>query len=91
MTPTGHTGGRYSVGAVTKERRELPGGLVVNNPPATAGDAHSVPGLGRFSEGGRFPAGGNGNHTLVFLPGESYGQRSMSGYSPWGCKRGGHD
>ena len=24
--------------------------------------------------------------TPVFLPGESYGQRSLEGYSPWGCK-----
>ena len=24
--------------------------------------------------------------TPVFLPGESRGQRSLSGYSPWGCK-----
>ena len=24
--------------------------------------------------------------TLVFLPGKSYGQRSLVGYSPWGCK-----
>ena len=24
--------------------------------------------------------------TPVFLPGESYGQRSLAGYSPWGCK-----
>ena len=24
--------------------------------------------------------------TLVFLPGESHGQRSLVGYSPWGCK-----
>ena len=23
--------------------------------------------------------------TLVFLPGESHGQRSLVGYSPWGC------
>ena len=23
---------------------------------------------------------------LVFLPGESHGQRSLVGYSPWGCK-----
>ena len=22
----------------------------------------------------------------VFLPGESRGQRSLAGYSPWGCK-----
>ena len=25
--------------------------------------------------------------TPVFLPGESYGQRSLVGYSPWGHKR----
>ena len=24
--------------------------------------------------------------TPVFWPGESYGQRSLAGYSPWGCK-----
>ena len=24
--------------------------------------------------------------TLVFLPGESHGQKSLMGYSPWGCK-----
>ena len=24
--------------------------------------------------------------TLVFLPGEFHGQRSLGGYSPWGCK-----
>ena len=24
--------------------------------------------------------------TPVFLPGESYGPRSLAGYSPWGCK-----
>ena len=23
---------------------------------------------------------------LVFLPGESPGQRSVAGYSPWGCR-----
>ena len=25
-------------------------------------------------------------HTLVFLPGEFHGQRSLAGYSPWGRK-----
>ena len=24
--------------------------------------------------------------TPLFLPGESYGQRSLAGYSPWSCK-----
>ena len=29
--------------------------------------------------------------TPVFLPGKFYGQKSLVGYSPWGCKRVGHD
>ena len=29
--------------------------------------------------------------TPVFLPGKSYGQRSLGGYSPWGCKRVKHN
>ena len=24
--------------------------------------------------------------TAVFMPGESHGQRSLAGYSPWSCK-----
>ena len=52
--------------------------LVVKNLPAYAGDirdADSIPGLGR-SLGGR-----TWQPTPVFLPGESYGQRSLAGYS----------
>ena len=54
--------------------------LVVNNPPANVGnirDVGSVPGLGRS------PGGVMATHPL---PGESHGQRSLVGYSPWGCK-----
>jgi len=29
--------------------------------------------------------------TPVFLPGKSHGQRSLVGYSPWGCKKVGHN
>jgi len=29
--------------------------------------------------------------TPVFLPGESHGQRSLEGYSPWGGKKVRHD
>ena len=29
--------------------------------------------------------------TPVFLPGESHGQRSLEGYSPWGRKKVRHD
>ena len=51
---------------------------MVKNPPANAGDirgAGLIPGLRRS------PGGGNGN-----FPGGSHGQRSLSGYSPLGCK-----
>jgi len=45
------------------------------------GDPGLIPGLGRSP--------GEGNEwqpTPIFLPGESHGQRSLVGYSPWGCK-----
>ena len=45
------------------------------------GDLGSIPGLGRSpgERNGRQPA-------PVFLPGEIHGQRSLMGYSPWGCQ-----
>ena len=42
----------------------FPGGSVVKNPPANAGDA------GSFPRSGIVPRGGNGKPTLVFLPGK---------------------
>ena len=44
------------------------------------GDPGSNPGLGRS------PGEENGQYSPVFLPGESHGQRSLAGYSPWRCK-----
>ena len=35
---------------------------------------------------GRIPWRRTWQPTLVSLPGESHGQRSLAGYSPWGCK-----
>ena len=49
---------------------------------ANAGD---VLDKGSKSGLGRSPGGGHGN-PLQFLPGESCGQRSLVGYSPWGYK-----
>ena len=52
---------------------------VVKSPPAPAGDvrdAGSIPGSGRF------PWRRKWQPTPVFFPGESYGQRSLVGYSP---------
>ena len=43
-------------------------------------DPDSIP------ESGRFPWRREWHPTLVFLPGESHGQRSLVGYSSWGCK-----
>ena len=57
--------------------------LVVKNPPANAEnvrDAGSIPGVGKI------PWRRAWQSALVFLPGESHGQRSLEGYSPWGCK-----
>ena len=58
----------------------FPGGSVVEYPPANAGDAGSILGSGRF------PWRRAWQPTPVFLPGEFQGQRSLAGYSPWGCK-----
>ena len=35
---------------------------------------------------GKIPLRRKWQPTLVFLPGKSYAQRSLVGYSPWGCK-----
>ena len=35
---------------------------------------------------GKIPSRRKWQPTPVLLPGESHGQRSLAGYSPWGCK-----
>ena len=54
---------------------------MVKNPPANAGDMRLGfdPWVGTILEEAWQP-------TPVFLPGESRGQRSLVGYSPWGLK-----
>ena len=42
--------------------------------------------LGLIPELGRSPGEENGNPPQYSLPGESHGQRSLAGYSPWGHK-----
>ena len=56
--------------------------LVVKNPPANAGDARDT---GSIPGSGRSPGVRNGN-PLQYLPGKAHGQRSPTGYSPWGCR-----
>ena len=65
--------------------RDYPGGSVVKNLPANAGDASSILG----SE--RTPGGGNGNPLQCSCLGNPMDRRSLVGYSPWGHKRVGHD
>ena len=57
----------------------FPGGSVLKNPLANARDGFN-PWVGKI------PWRRKWQHTPVFLPGESHGQRSLVGYSPWGRK-----
>ena len=60
--------------------RGFPGGSDCKESACNAGDLGSIPGLGRS------PGEGNYYPLQYFLPGESHGQRSLVGYSPWGRK-----
>ena len=65
----------------------FPGGAVVKNLPADAGDKRdvgSIPGLGSS------PGVGNGNPLQYSCLGKSHGQRSLAGYSPCGHKESAH-
>ena len=59
----------------------FPGGSVVKNPPVNTRDMGSIPGAGRF------PWTRKWQPTSVFLPGESHGQKSLTGYSPMGLRK----
>ena len=56
---------------------------MVKNPLANAGDAKR---RGFDPWVGKTPWKRAWQTTPVLLPGESHGQRSLAGYSPWGCK-----
>ena len=58
---------------------------MIKNLPANTGDTRDV---GLIPESGRSFGVGNGKWkpTPVFLTGKFHRQRSMVGYSPWGCK-----
>ena len=80
-TQTGCTGpaGVICIPTITPSTRRFPGGSVVKNPPASAGDWDLVPGSGRTP-------GERNINPLQFFPGESHGQRRLVDYGPWGCK-----
>ena len=58
----------------------FPGGSAVTNQPA-------MQEMQAWALRGRSPGEGNATHFSLCLPGKSHGQKNMSGYSPWGCKR----
>ena len=57
----------------------FPSGSDSKESACNAGDPGSIPGLGRSPEEREWLP-------TPFLPGESHGQRSLTGYSTWGCK-----
>ena len=59
---------------------DFPGGSVVKNPPANAGDVGLIPGSGRS------PGERNGNPLQYSCLENPHGQRGLVGYSPWGHK-----
>ena len=73
----------FVLGSFNNIKLEFPGGSVVKNPPANAGDTGDLipgfdPWVKKITWRRKWPP------TPVFLPGEPHGQR---GYSPWGCKQ----
>ena len=56
---------------------------MVKNPPANAGKVRN---MGSDPWVRKIPQRKKWQPTPVFLPGESHGQRSLVGYSPWGHK-----
>ena len=60
--------------------RDFPSGLVGKESACNAGDPGSIPGWGRS------PGEGNGNPLQYSCLGKSHGQRSLTGYIPWGRK-----
>ena len=58
----------------------FPGGSGGKESACSAWDLGSIPGLGRS------PGGGHGNPLKYSCLETPHGQRSLVGYSPWGCK-----
>ena len=68
--------------SIAKSRCGLPGGTKVGKELTCQCRRHKRCGLGP----GKIPWRRAWQPPPVFLPGESHGQRSLAGYSPWGCK-----
>ena len=59
----------------------FPGGSVVKNPPANAGDMSLIPGSGKS------PGEGNGNPLQYSHMGNSMAKEADGLYSPWGHRK----
>ena len=71
---------------MVNDELDFPGGSVVKNLPSNAGDMGLIPELERY------PGEGNGNPLQYSCLGKKYhGQRSLTGYGPWGLKRVWHN
>ena len=70
-------------GGFIDSMRGLPGDASGKEPPANAGD---VGDSGLIAGVRRVPWRRAWQTTLVFLPGQFHGQRSLASYSPWGRK-----
>ena len=67
---------------IIKSTRAFSSGAVIKNLPANAGDTGDVGSILGWED----PLEeGMATHSSI-LPGESHGQRSLVGYSPWACK-----
>ena len=65
---------------ILKTKTSLPGGSAGKESTYNARDLGSIPGLGRS------PGGGHGHPLQYSCLENPHGQRSLEGYSPWGCK-----
>ena len=72
--------GFFFFGLYLKAKQGFPSSSAVKNLPANAEDA------GHFLVR-KTPWSRKRKPTLIFLPGEPHGQKSVVGYSPWGHKR----
>ena len=61
-------------------REGFPHSSVHKESACNAGDSGSIPGLGRS------PEGGHCNPLQYYYLENPHGQRSLVGYSPWGCR-----
>ena len=76
--------GTQQVAMLTGEHTVPAKGQLSSNPKEPACECVRYKRCAFNSHGGQIPWRRHWPPTLVFLPGESHGQKSLAGYSPWG-------